>query len=126
MIKVKKRPSRPIVFVCIGSGLTGFTSKVIEAASEQDAALIFLEQENVVASTIYGPFKQKKQIINYKSLKFSDVSKKAIYKDWEVNALYLVEPKDHAYLFFIKRIDGTIQPAPKGTIVVPITELQGI
>ena len=41
-----------------------------------------------------------------------------------VNAMFLKEPESHAFLVFIKRIDDKKIPFPKGTIVVPISDLR--
>ena len=88
---------------------------------------MFFEMTSIKAKTIHGPFRPKRaQVIeNTRTLKFSDKKQqKAIYNDWEVNVLFLKEPENHAYLLFIKRVDGKKQPAPKGTIVVPVSDLR--
>lgn len=126
---MSKRGPRPVVFVCIGTNPekpNGFVSKVIQAVSQDEAASIFLEQTKMKAQTIHGPFRPKRaQVLeNTRSLKFSDQSRKAIHNDWEVTAFLLKEPENHAYLVFIKRVDDQKVPAPKGTIIVPISELR--
>ncbi len=126
---MSRRGPRPVVFVCIGVGnnTETFVSKVIQAVSQDEAASLFLEQTNVKAKTIHGPFRPKRaQVIeNTRTLKFSDKKQeKAVYNDWEVNVLFLKEPENHAYLLFIKRVDGKKQPAPKGTIIVPVSNLR--
>jgi hypothetical protein len=126
---MSRRGPRPVVFVCIGVGnnTETFISKVIQAVSQDEAASLFLEQTNVKAKTIHGPFRPKRaQVIeNTRTLKFSDKKQeKAVYNDWEVNVLFLKEPENHAYLLFIKRVDGKKQPAPKGTIIVPVSNLR--
>jgi len=126
MNKPKKGP-RPVYFVCIAIDQSGldFISKQIEASSPTEAASIFYDLTKLKAKTIHGPYRLKKaQIIeNTRHLRFAANQCKAIYKDWEVNALYLKEPADHAYLLFIKRLDGKKTPIP-GTTVVPIAELR--
>jgi hypothetical protein len=123
---MNKRGPRPVVFVCIGNNSSDFISKVIEAVSQEDAALLFSTETGITAKTIHGPFRPKRvQVLdNTRTLKFSNEQKQAIYNDWEVNALFLKEPENHAYLVFIKRVDGKKLPAPKGTVVVPISELK--
>jgi hypothetical protein len=126
---MSKRGPRPVVFVCIGVGnnTETFISKIIQAVSQEEAASLFLEQTGVKAKTIHGPFRPKRaQVIeNTRTLKFSDKKQeKAVYNDWEVNVLFLKEPENHAYLLFIKRVDGKKQPAPKGTIIVPVSNLR--
>lgn len=126
---MSKRGPRPVVFVCIGSDpekLDDFTSRVIQAVSQNEAATFFFEQTGVKAKTIHGPFRPKRaQVIeNTRTLKFTDQSRKAVYNDWEVNALFLKEPENHAYLIFLKRVDDRKVPAPKGTIVVPVSDLR--
>ncbi len=126
---MNRRGPRPVVFVCIGSheNTGDFVSKVIQAISQDEASSLFFEMTNIKAKTIHGPFRPKRaQVIeNTRTLKFSDrKQEKALYNEWEVNVLFLKEPENHAYLLFIKRVDGKKQPAPKGTIVVPISDLR--
>lgn len=128
---MNKRGPRPVVFVCIGMNSekpNEFISKVIQAPSQEDAAKFFLEQTKSKAETIHGPFRPKRaQVLeSTRTLKFTDQSKKAIHNDWEVTAFLLKEPENHAYLVFIKRIDDKKQPPPKGTIIVPVSELRFI
>jgi hypothetical protein len=127
MDTMNKRTPRPVVFVCIGSETSGdFVSKVIQATSPVEAGTLFFERTGLKSKTIHGPFRPKRmQVIeNTRTLKFTDHSKEAIYDDWIVTAFYLKEPEDHAYLIFLKRTDGKKQPAPKGTIVVPVSDLR--
>lgn len=125
---MSKHGSRPIFFVCIGNsiGKSNFISKTIQANSQDEASTLFLNQTGIKAEVIHGPFRKKRaQVIeNTRELKFSTEQKKAIYDDWEVNAILLKEPENHAYLVFIKRVDGKKQPIPKGTVVVPISNLR--
>ena len=126
---MSKRGPRPVVFVCIGNDRekTGeFVSKVIQATSQDEAASLFLEQTGIKIKTIHGPFRPKRAQVmeNTRTLKFANEQKRALYNDWEVNALFLKEPENHAYLIFLKRVDGKKQPAPKGTIVVPVSDLR--
>lgn len=105
-------------------------SKIIPASSKKEAGIIFDNKFKIQAQEILGPFLdvKKKVLETTKILKFSDNKiHKAFYNDWLVNAFYLLEPADHAYLVFIKRIDGikNNQP-PKGTIIVPIHNLRFI
>lgn len=121
------RKPRPIVFVCIGmKNATEFVSKVIQANSQAEASTRFMEQTQVRAQEIHGPFRPKKaQVLeNTRTLRFMDKAEKAEYDGWEVNALFLKEPLDHAYLIFIRRLDGKKHPTPKGTIVVPVSQLR--
>jgi hypothetical protein len=124
----RRRGARAVVFVCIGmdSDKGDFVSKVIQSLSQEEASAIFFDQTGIKAQTIHGPFRHKrKQVLeNTRTLKFANEQKRAIYNDWEVNALLLKEPADHAYLIFLKRTDGKKQSAPKGTIVVPISDLR--
>jgi hypothetical protein len=128
---MNKRGPRPVVFVCIGMDHqkpNEFVSRVIQAVSQQEAASLFFEQTKSKAQTVHGPFRPKRaQVLeNTRTLKFSSEQKRAFYNDWEVTAVFLKEPENHAYLIFIKRTDGKKQPAPKGTVVVPLSELRFI
>lgn len=124
-----KRGPRPVVFVCVGvdPNKPGEPiSKQITAASQNEAASLFLELTKVKAKNIHGPYRPKRaQVLeNTRNMRFGDQSKKAIYNDWEVTAFYLKEPENHAYLVFQKRVDGQKQDAPKGTVIVPISDLR--
>lgn len=126
---MRKRGPRPVVFVCVGidpNNPGDPISKQITAASQNEAASLFLEMTNVKAKNIHGPYRPKRaQVLeNTRNMKFSDQSKKAIYNDWEVTAFYLKEPENHAYLIFQRRVDGQKLAAPKGTIIVPISDLR--
>ncbi len=127
---MNRRGPRPVVFVCIGMNAEKpeFVSKVIQAVSQEEAASLFFELTKVKAQTIHGPFRPKRaQVLeNTRTLKFSDQSRKAIHNEWEVTAFILKEPENHAYLVFIKRVDDKKQPAPKGTVIVPVSELRFI
>jgi hypothetical protein len=125
---MSKRGPRPVCFVCIAidSAKGDIVSRVIQAASQTDAASFFSEQTGFSAKVIHGPFRPKRAQVmeNTRTLKFTSEQKKAVYNDWEVNAVFLKEPEDHAFLIFLKRTDGKKQPHPKGTIVVPISDLR--
>jgi hypothetical protein len=125
---MSKNGPRPVFFVCISvdANTKEFVSKQIQAISKEEASSLFLKQTSLKPQIIYGPFRLKRTPIpdNIRILKFSDITYKAIYNDWIVNAMYLKEPKDNAYLLFIKRVDDKKLPVPKGTIVVPISDLR--
>lgn len=128
---MNRRGPRPVVFVCIGMNAekpNEFVSKVIQAVSQEEAASFFFEQTKSKAQTIHGPFRPKRaQVLETtRTLKFTDQSRKAIHNDWEVTAFILKEPENHAYLVFIKRTDDKKIPAPRGTIIVPLSELRFI
>lgn len=127
---MSRRGPRPVVFVCIGMNTekSEFVSRVIQAVSQEEAASFFFEQTKLKAQTIHGPFRPKRaQVLeNTRTLKFSDQSRKAIHNEWEVTAFILKEPENCAYLVFIKRVDDKKLPAPKGTVIVPVSELRFI
>ncbi len=123
-----KRGPRPVVFICAGidQDKVDVVSKEITAASPKEAASLFFELTKIKAKNIHGPYRRKRaQVLeNTRNMRFGDQSKKAIYNDWEVTAFYLKEPENHAYLIFQRRVDGSNQPAPKGTVIVPISDLR--
>lgn len=125
---MNKRGPRPIFYVCIGNCIekNDFISKEIQANSQNEATTLFLEKTGLKTKAIYGPYRHKRaQIIqNTRELRFSDIRKDAIYRDWEVKAQFLNEPENHAYLLFIKRVDGKKSQMPSGSVVVPISELR--
>jgi hypothetical protein len=101
-------------------------SIMIVAKSPDEARSIFLQQHSVAAQIVLGPFyKKKTQVLEVtRSLHFKNQFRRATYNGWLVNAHPLLEPEDQAYLLFIKRIDDKKMPTPKGTIVVPISDLR--
>lgn len=120
---------REVLFVCSGIDSNKLISEVICAKSSIEASSIFIEKYKINAQEIFGPFYKKNSkdiFIKTSALKFSSQNIKAQYKNWIVNAIVLKEPPDHAYLLFNRRIDGKDLPSPKGTIVVPISELRNI
>lgn len=125
---MKRRGPRPVVFVCIAidSKKGDIVSKVIQATSQKEAASLFLEQTGLDVKVVHGPFRPKRAQVmeNTRTLKFTNEQKRAVYEGWEVNAMILKEPENHAYLFFLKRTDGKKQQQPKGTIVVPVSDLR--
>lgn len=124
---MSRKGARQTVFVCAGiSANNELVTRIIEAETPQAATELFLQQASVQAKDVLGPFyKKKTQVIeSTRALKFSPQSKRAIYNDWIVDAFILQEPENQAYLVFIKRADNKKMPFPKGTIVVPVTELR--
>lgn len=122
-----RKGARPIFFVCAAvSDTNELVMKTIQASSPKEAASLFSETTGFKAKDISGPFMKKRaQVIeNTRTLKFSDKTQSAIYNNWIVDAFFLKEPENHAYLVFIKRIDNLKQPSPKGTIIVPIADLR--
>lgn len=122
-----RRGARQTVFVCTGiSDNKELTTRVIAAESPKTAADLFCEQVSFQPKEVLGPFyKKKTQVIETtRVLKFSNQTKKATYNDWLVDAFLLQEPENQAYLVFIKRVDDKKLPPPKGTILVPISDLR--
>lgn len=118
-----------MVFVCVSVDPDkpgDIVSRQIQATSQNEAASFFFEQTGLKAKVVHGPYRPKRaQVIeNTRTLRFSDVQKSAIYNDWEVKAVFLLEPADSAYLIFMRRVDGKKQPQPQGTIVVPLSDLR--
>lgn len=126
---MRKRGPRPVVFVCSGIDREKMdvVSKEITAASQNEAASLFLEVTKIKAKSIHGPYRKKREQVmeNTRSMKFDDQpSRRTIHDGCEVNVFYLKEPENHAYLVFLKRVDGGKQPLPKGTIIVPVSDLR--
>lgn len=118
------------VFVCVGLSYDyNIISKVIEAETIEDASIIYEKNYNIKPQNILGPFTKKRSqvsevtsVIKFSSDKFS----KAIYNDWAVNAFVLDDPINHAYLVFTHHLYNKKQAIPKGTVVVPISQLRFI
>lgn len=126
---MSKKGPRQIVFVCAGISNTGeLLTKIIPAVTPAEANDLFVEQFSISPKEVLGPFfKKRTQILETtRELKFTNEIKRATYEGWIVNAFFLKEPEDQAYLVFLKRIDGKKIAAPKGTITVPIADLSFI
>jgi hypothetical protein len=123
---MNKKGPREIFFVCSGINAGELISKTILASSHNEASKIFKAEYLISPQEIHGPFhKKRSQVIeSTREIKFSNVTKKAIYDDWYVTAFYLKEPENQALLMFIKRTDDKKMTKPQGTITVPISELR--
>jgi hypothetical protein len=123
---MSRRGARPIFFVCSAIIDSKLVSEMIEATTVKDAQSLFFDKCKSKVETVFGPFyKKRTQVLEVTTaLKFSKQTKTAQYNGWLVNAFMLQEPQDCAYLIFIKKIDNSKASIPKGTVVVPITELR--
>ena len=122
-----RRGMRQTVFVCVAiSDETELLTCVIAADSPKESADLFFQQTGYQPTEVLGPFfKKRTQVIeNTRILKFTTQQRRAIHMGWIVDAFMLQEPVDHAYLVFIKRVDDKKLPSPKGTIIVPISDLR--
>jgi len=125
---MSRRHAREIVFVCSGISNTGeLISQVIPGKTPAEASALFLDQNQTGAPAVLGPFyKKKTQILETtRSLQFASTEfKKAEYNGWLVNAFTLAGTTNEAYIIFLKRLDDKTIPMPKGTIIVPISDLR--
>lgn len=123
-----RKGARQIVFVCASLSNTGeLITKIIPAESQDEANKAFVNEFTVQPKEVLGPFYKKRTRVleSTRILKFSNETKQAVFNDWMVNAFLLKEPENHAYLVFIKRTDDNKSiPLPKGTNIVPISELR--
>lgn len=123
-----KKGPRPTVYVCIAVLENKIISRMIESANSEDAMKNFEIENEIKAQIVHGPFFMKRVGVldNTREIKFTGTSKRGIYKDWIVNALFLKDPENSAYLLFDKRVDGRKMPKPTGTFVVHIDELRNL
>jgi hypothetical protein len=121
-----RKGAREIVFVCSAIIDGTLTNKIIPAASPDEAADLFFKELNVRPQESLGPFyKKRTQVLETtRTLKLTNQSKKAIYNEWNVTAFFLKEPENYAYLVFLNRTDNKKVPAPKGVVIVPISNLR--
>lgn len=122
-----KKGRRQTVFVCTAIKIDyDLISEIIPANSTEEASKLFEEKFNIKPKNILGPFfKRRVQTLEVKTpIKFDGKPRQAIYDGWSVNAFSLKEPENSAFLIFIKRIDGQQKQIPKGTVIVPITDLR--
>lgn len=122
------RNKRSIYYVCSAIYDNRLINKIIEASTEEDAKNLFLKDIKTDIYEVLGPFYKKRIPLKIdvpdNKIKFSNITKKAIYNSWKVNAFLLKEPKDCAYLVFIKNINNSKMSCPTKSIVVPISELR--
>lgn len=124
---MNRKGARQIVFVCVAlSPQNELVMKTIIAPTPHEASALFTEQYHIAAKEVAGPFyKKRAQVVEVtRTLKFSEQTKRGEYNGWVVDAMLLKEPENQAYLLFIKRLDNKKQPAPKGTVIVPISDLR--
>lgn len=123
-----KKGPRPIEYVCCAAVDGKSVSKSLQATTSEEAIKLFEAEFKVQPDNVHGPYHRKREGIldNSREIEFSDVKKKAVYRDWHVLASYLKYPKDSAYLLFDKRVDGKKVPKPVGTFIVKLEELKEI
>jgi|SRR5579885_207298 len=125
---MSRRHAREIVFVCSSVSDKGeLISQIIPGKTPGEAAAQFKERNSLNAQTVLGPFyKKKTQVLETtRSLQFASPQfRKAEYNGWLVNAFTLADPADQAYLVFLRRVDDKKLPTPKGTIIVPLSDLR--
>ncbi len=123
---VKQR--KETFFVCSAIRQAQLLVRTIEATTFSGARKLFEESEKMKPGIISGPFFKKRGFDQecFEDLKFSGISKKAIFDGWEVTAQILLEPEDAAYLFCKKRVDGKNEQPPDGHVIVDIQNLRFI
>jgi len=126
MINVVRKGLRQTLFVCAAIIDGELMTEIIPSGSHSDATQKFKDKFSSEAQSVLGPFYKKRARIieNTRTLSLTNHTKKAVYNDWIVNAFFLKEPVDQAYLVFIKRVDGKKLPIPRGIITVPISDLR--
>lgn len=118
--------SKIIYYICASTDPSNkLILEEIEASSESEASEIFNKNFHILPLKILGPYlkKKAKPVEVTKQVQFTGEIKQAIYNDWKVNAFYLKEPVGYAFLVFIKSLSDN-KNFPKGTIIVPITQLR--
>lgn len=117
---------KQLFFVCIAidTEFKNLIAETLPAASAEEAELLFIEKFKIKPQKIIGSFYKKKEyaVFEEKNIKFSNQIKEAIYKNWKVNAFILQYPENHAFLAFLKSLDGSA--APQKNNIVPVTELR--
>ena len=110
-----------VIFVCSGIVDSRIISEEILTNSKKEAENIYFDKWNIIP-IILGPYKEK--INNKTNLKFiNNKPRKAIYKNWRVNAFDLAEPPNHSYIVFIEKIGNSVFK-PNGTLIVPFFDLR--
>ena len=126
-----KRRSRQIFYVCSAINNNKLITESIPAINEGEAKSCFLKQHCVEVESLLGPFYKKRTVIktediNRTSIKFSKNSPmKAIFNNCLVNVFTLSNPENHACVIYLKRLDDNKSKLPKGTIIIPISDIKG-
>lgn len=122
------KQKRDTFFVCSAILHGEIIQRTIEAVDFSTARKSFEDNEKIFPTVITGPFFKKRGLDQecFQNLKFTGTSKKAIFEGWEVNAQLLLEPKNTAYLFFKRRIDGKNVSQPDGHVIVDVNNLRFI
>jgi hypothetical protein len=124
---MSKKGARQVLFVCAALIDNKLVAKTVPALCKIDANNAYQKEFGVIPHDTLGPFYKKRESIEPpRELKFSNKTKKAQYRDWLVTAFLLDDPKDQAYLVFLKKVDGKKATLPSGVITVPITDLRFI
>lgn len=125
MDRVRKKQ---IFFVCMAIINHELVHDVVSAETSDEAASIFESKFLAKPKNVLGPFlkKKAKPIQNNTPLKFSGKPRQGIYNDWLVNCFILQEPADCCFLIFIKHTEDYSKLLPKGTVIVPISEIRFI
>lgn len=120
-----EKKNKLLIFVC-SAFKNKLLSESIEAPSQEEASVFFESKYGIMPEIILGPFikKRGKSLDIPVNMKFSKITKKGIYNDWNVTAFLLEDPKDCAFLAFHGRIDNKQISSPQGTVVVPLSELR--
>lgn len=124
---MSRQAKRQIVFVCNAIINNDLISEIIIANSNNEASVLFKDKFNCMPKTILGPFIKKKvpPVEVTTAIKFSGLPKQAIYNDWLVNAFLLKDPENYAFLIYLKNNNSeNKKPIPKGTTIVPITDIR--
>ena len=125
---MSRRHAREIVYVCSSVSDNGkLISQIIPGRTPAEAATKFKEQNLLNAQEVLGPFyKKKTQVLETtRSLQFATGQfRKAEYNGWLVNAFELAGGTNEAYIIFLKRVDDKKIPSPKGTVIVPLSDLR--
>jgi hypothetical protein len=117
---------KQIVFVCVSIINNNLIDELVPAESEEEAKNYFKDKHSSYPSKILGPFYQKRlpPIEINKNVQFTGQHKLAIYAGWRVNAFFLKEPENYAFLVYLKNLDNC--SAPKGNNIVNIKDLRFI
>jgi hypothetical protein len=123
---MSRRKKRPIYFICSTIVNNDLISEAVIAETSTEATDLFFNKFQAKPRIIHGPFYKKKmeQVIVSTPFKITNQVKKAHYNGWLVNAFILKEPENSALLIFLQRLDDKKIPSPKGTIIVPISDLK--
>jgi len=115
-------------FVCMAIINHELVHDTIAADTANVAIQYFENKFKIKPKETLGPFikRKSKPVTITSNIKFDGKPRKALYQDWLVNCFTLKDPENCVFLIYLKNKDDASKQPPKGTTIVPISEVRFI